>query len=98
MWFGDLVTMRWWNGVWLNEAFATFMALRCQDDFHPDWQCFVGFARLREMARFIDGLPSTRPIEFPVVTPEEATAMFDVPITYVKAPARAVDDRAVHRP
>ena len=87
MWFGDLVTMRWWNGVWLNEAFATFMALRCQDDFHPDWQCFVGFARLRELARFIDGLPSTRPIEFPVTTPEEATAMFDIPITYVKAPA-----------
>jgi puromycin-sensitive aminopeptidase len=87
MWFGDLVTMRWWNGIWLNEAFATFMALRCQDDFHPDWQCFVGFARLREHARFVDGLHSTRPIEFPVHTPEEAAAMFDVPITYIKGPA-----------
>jgi len=87
MWFGDLVTMRWWNGVWLNEAFATFMALRCQDDFHPEWQCFVGFARLREYARLVDGLSSTRAIEFPVRTPEEAAAMFDVPITYVKAPA-----------
>jgi puromycin-sensitive aminopeptidase len=87
MWFGDLVTMRWWNGIWLNEAFATFMALRCQDDFHPDWQCFVGFARLREYARFVDGLHSTRPIEFPVHTPEEAAAMFDIPITYIKGPA-----------
>jgi puromycin-sensitive aminopeptidase len=87
MWFGDLVTMRWWNGIWLNEAFATFMALRCQDDFHPDWQCFIGFARLREYARFVDGLHSTRPIEFPVHTPEEAAAMFDVPITYIKGPA-----------
>ncbi|HXZ82602.1 MAG TPA: M1 family metallopeptidase [Acidimicrobiales bacterium] len=87
MWFGDLVTLRWWNGVWLNEAFATFMALRCQDDYHPDWQCFVGFARLRELARFVDGLHSTRAIEFPVNTPEEASAMFDVPITYIKGPA-----------
>ena len=87
MWFGDLVTLRWWNGVWLNEAFATFMALRCQDDYHPDWECFVAFARLREFARFVDGLPSTRAIEFPVVTPEEAAAMFDVPITYIKGPA-----------
>ena len=87
MWFGDLVTLRWWNGVWLNEAFATFMALRCQDDFHPEWECFVAFARLREFARFVDGLPSTRAIEFPVVTPEEAAAMFDVPITYIKGPA-----------
>ena len=87
MWFGDLVTLRWWNGVWLNEAFATFMALRCQDDFHPDWECFVAFARLRESARFTDGLPSTRAIEFPVTTPEEAAAMFEVPITYIKGPA-----------
>jgi puromycin-sensitive aminopeptidase len=87
MWFGDLVTMRWWNGVWLNEAFATFMALRCQDDYHPDWECFVGFARLREYARAIDGLPATRAIEFPVVTPEEAAAMFDVAITYYKGSA-----------
>ncbi len=87
MWFGDLVTMRWWNGIWLNEAFATFMALRCQDDFHPEWECFVGFARLREQARFVDGLRSTRAIEFPVHSPEEAMAMFDVPITYIKGPA-----------
>ena len=66
MWFGDLVTMGWWNGIWLNEAFATYMALCCLDDFKPEYQCWVGFSRDREMALSLDGLHTTRPIEFPV--------------------------------
>ncbi len=83
MWFGDLVTMRWWNGIWLNEAFATFMALCCQDDFRPEWETFVAFSRSKSAALGVDGLHSTRPIEYPVVHPEEAAAMFDV-LTYEK--------------
>ena len=83
MWFGDLVTMRWWNGIWLNEAFATFMALCCRDDYRPDWQTFVGFSRDKAGALGVDGLHATRPIEFPVHRPEEAAAMFDV-LTYEK--------------
>jgi puromycin-sensitive aminopeptidase len=83
MWFGDLVTMRWWNGIWLNEAFATFMALCCQDDYRPEWETFVAFSRSKAAALGVDGLHATRPIEYPVVHPDDAAAMFDV-LTYEK--------------
>lgn len=83
MWFGDLVTMRWWNGIWLNEAFATFMELVAADHLHPDWNVWVTFSHGRAQAMMIDGLASTRSIEFPVGRPVESWAMFD-PLTYQK--------------
>ena len=86
MWFGDLVTMRWWNGLWLNEAFATFMALLAVDDFKPEWQRWTSFSISRAAALLVDGLKSTRPIEFPVHLPEEAAGMFDT-LTYEKGAA-----------
>jgi puromycin-sensitive aminopeptidase len=83
MWFGDLVTMAWWEGIWLNEAFATFMEMLCTDHFRPEWKKWVAFNPFRDNAFTVDGQHSTRPIEFEVVSPNECRAMFDI-LTYVK--------------
>lgn len=83
MWFGDLVTMDWWNGLWLNEAFATFMAAKAVHAFEPSWRFWEGFNIEKAGAMRIDGLHNSRSIEFPVATPEDARAMFDV-LTYEK--------------
>ncbi len=86
MWFGDLVTMRWWNGIWLNEAFATFMELAACDAYRPDWHRWTSFGLERSMAFEVDSLTSTRSVEFEVQSPQEAEGMFDV-LTYQKGGA-----------
>ena len=83
MWFGDLVTMSWWNGLWLNEAFATFMEMLAVDNWKPEWKRWDSFGVSRAAAFSVDGLWSTRPIEYPVQAPKDADAMFDV-LTYEK--------------
>ena len=83
MWFGDLVTMSWWNGLWLNEAFATFMEILAVDAWKPEWKRWDGFGVSRAAAFSVDGLHSTRPVEYPVQAPKDADAMFDV-LTYEK--------------
>jgi puromycin-sensitive aminopeptidase len=86
MWFGDLVTMKWWNGIWLNEAFATFMEMLATDAFRPEWDRWVSFGLSRSAAFDVDALDSTRPIEFEVVSPHDAEGMFDI-LTYEKGAA-----------
>ncbi len=83
MWFGDLVTMDWWNGIWLNEAFATFMEVTATDAFRPDWDVWTTFGLARSAAFDTDALRSTRPIEYEVVTAADAEGMFDI-LTYEK--------------
>lgn len=86
MWFGDLVTMEWWNGIWLNEAFATFMATMCSDNFNSDWGRWNQFSLERSMAFDVDSLVNTRPIEIEVNSPVDAEGMFDL-LTYEKGGA-----------
>ncbi len=83
MWYGDLVTMEWWDDLWLNEAFATWMAFQIVDDWKPEWKMWQDFQLHRAAALRLDALQNTHPIHTPVRTPEEATANFDL-ITYEK--------------
>ncbi len=83
MWFGDLVTMEWWQGIWLNEAFATFMQVLCTNAYRPEWEILRGFGVDRQYSLMIDGLHSTRPIEYEVISPDDTRGMFDV-LTYEK--------------
>ncbi len=86
MWYGDLVTMAWWDDLWLNEAFATWMAFQIVDAWKPEWKMWHEFEQGRAAALSLDALASTHPIYTTVRTPAEATANFDL-ITYEKGAA-----------
>ncbi len=83
MWYGDLVTMAWWDDLWLNEAFATWMAFHIVNDWKPEWEMWADFQHYKSMAFGLDALKETHPIYTPVRSPEEATENFDA-ITYEK--------------
>jgi puromycin-sensitive aminopeptidase len=83
MWFGDLVTMKWWDDLWLNEAFATWMSVKAMEAYKPDWHPWDLFVRDRAPALASDSLVSTHPIYTEVSDPSEAEEMFDE-ITYDK--------------
>ncbi|MEY3019799.1 MAG: hypothetical protein RLZZ272_783 [Actinomycetota bacterium] len=84
MWFGDLVTMRWWDDLWLNESFATFMSVLCQTSatrWHDAWVTFVDAEKA--WAKLQDQLPSTHPIADEMPDVESVHQNFDG-ITYAK--------------
>src|SRR6184192_3072694 len=78
MWFGDLVTMKWWDDLWLNESFATFMGHHAVEQGYPQWKVWQDFVRTQTSgAMGRDGLRSTHPIEARVKNPEEIEELFD---------------------
>lgn len=84
MWFGDLVTMKWWNGLWLNEGFATFMSHCAMHDKFPEWDVWTGYvAGDFRSALYLDSLKNSHPIEIDVKDPYEIREIFDS-ITYAK--------------
>lgn len=83
MWFGNLVTMRGWEDLWLNEGFASWMALKATDVFRPEWNVWLHASQSREAAMRLDARASTHPIVRKVSTLEEAELAFDE-ITYEK--------------
>ncbi len=85
-WFGDLVTMQWWDNVWLNEGFATWMENKCTGAMHPDWEIPQFVAAEEQHTLDIDAQPTTRAIRARAETPEEIDQMFDR-IAYEKAGA-----------
>ena len=76
-WFGDMVTMQWWNNVWLNEGFATWMAAKASAEFHPEWGYTEDAAATLQGTLNLDAQRTTHPIRATADTPAQINEMFD---------------------
>lgn len=85
-WFGDLVTMAWWDDLWLNEGFASWMQKKAADHFHPEWNIWLQAIKTQQTAMKADARASTHPVVQPVMNAAEAETAFDE-ITYDKGQA-----------
>ena len=95
-WFGNLVTMAWWDDIWLNESFAEWMAHKAADAVAPDYGFWADFQDNKREALVTDALETTHAIYTPVETPEEATELFEHGHLQQRKRAHA-DDRALPR-
>ncbi len=83
-WFGNLVTMRWWTDLWLNEGFASWIEFLAVDHIFPEWEMWTQFAvDEQQQALRLDALENTHPIEVEVHHPDEIHSIFDA-ISYSK--------------
>ncbi|XXH05230.1 hypothetical protein Hte_011655 [Hypoxylon texense] len=83
-WFGNLVTMDWWDELWLNESFATWAGWYAVNEFHPDWQVWAQFVNEgMEMAFRLDGMRASHPVHVPVKDALDVNQIFDH-ISYLK--------------
>jgi aminopeptidase N len=84
-WFGNLVTMKWWNNLWLNESFATIMEYLAVDALHPDWNEWFHFSTNEGvMALRRDAIDGVQSVQLDVHHPDEISSLFDGAIVYAK--------------
>jgi aminopeptidase N len=85
-WFGDLVTMGWWDNLWLNEGFASWMQEKAAEQFYPQWRTWLNGYGQKQFAMALDARRTSHPIQQPVADQSEAMTAFDG-ITYNKGQA-----------
>ncbi len=84
-WFGNLVTMKWWDDLWLNESFATLMEYLVIDQLFPEWNIWMTFATSETLsAQRRDCLPGVQSVRTPVDHPDQISTLFDSSIVYAK--------------